>query len=390
MADTIDDRNTMYMAFKYFIFKESTEIKTLYESLVLTDKDLFDSINRYLQCAISTWLESQVMEKLPELANELSVISTLNTALGITENTYKAIQVILSKFFDNMPIPGMVVEMLGYSWIPAMVLLRRISIEPWTNVAETSNLLDTLRAYAKPAWEILSQPKIILEAILNKRNILYSDEEINDVYTSLRSKPRVYETKEEVFYVELDKQLDNISYRRNIADIKRLWSEKTKTKNVREWCNTENCPIMWLFDGSDSTDIATIVNVQDDKQPVDKNALEHTLAFLNSCDLAVLFNKKAIADGFFANIGKNYREAFQKDSHTLYARLKTDNKLSSDVYSWSGNVPQIRKVLDDFLRDKHVEEAKERVRSMSVDELRSVICELLDEMPQLYTFFLKK
>jgi len=389
MAETIVDKNTMYMAFKHFIFTESTEIKTLYGALSLTDKDLFDSISGYLQRAINTWLENEVRAKLPELATELSVISTLNTALGITVKTYKSVQEILKNKFENMPIPGEVVETLSYSWIPAMKLLRRISTTPWQEMAEISGLLDTLRVYAKPAWDILSHPKRILETIISKRNISYSDEEIDAIYTPFRSKPMPYETKVEVFNDALDKQLDNISSCRNIADIKRLWNEKTKTKDIRDWCNKENCPIVWLFDGLDSTNIATIVAVYDDKQ-LDRNALECALIFMQNNNLAILSDKKAIADSFFANIGETYREAFQTYSDTLYARLKTSDTLLSDVYSWSEKVPQIRKILDEFLRDKHVEEAKKSISSMSIDELRSVVCELLDKMPQLSTRFLKK
>jgi hypothetical protein len=192
-----------------------------------------------------------------------------------------------------------------------------------------------------------------------------------------------------VFYTSLDKQLENISYKRNINEIKKLWIEKTKTQTIREWCNGNNCPINWLFENNDSMDVTTITLIQDGKQ-VDKAALESALSFLKRNDLAVLFDRKAISNRFFENVGDSYKIAFETDGTTLYARLKTNGKLSADVYSWSSKAPQIRQILDDFLRSKKVSEAKERAKNMSADELRDVALALLDSMPQLYTHFLKK
>jgi hypothetical protein len=105
--------------------------------------------------------------------------------------------------------------------------------------------------------------------------------------------------------------------------------------------------------------------------------------------LSVLFDTNVITGHFFANIGESYRTAFETDGTTLYARLKTNGKLTSDVYSWYGKIPEIKKVLNDFLKDKHQEEAKKRVKSISDTELRNIVLQLLEECPELYSYFLK-
>ena len=73
----------------------------------------------------------------------------------------------------------------------------------------------------------------------------------------------------------------------------------------------------------------------------------------------------------------------------LVSRLKTNAKLTSDVYSWTNKVGEIRKTIDTFLRDKFCREVKEKVKSMPEAQLRDRVVKLLDENPDLYTQFIK-
>jgi hypothetical protein len=386
ITTTINDKTVMYAAFKRFVFSESAELENLYVQLNLTDKDLFDNIRNYLQSALHTWKEDEVRAKLPEMAQELNVILILNAALGVTEKSYVAIQRMLNNLFEHMKIPGMVVETLNFSWIPALKLLRHISKSPWSNVSGTPNILEILEN-AKIAWGFVSQPKIILEMVLKKRGVFCDEEELSKVCMEL--KQTIYETPEQVFYATLDKLLDNVSECRKIIEIKSLWETNSKTKSIRDWCNSVNCPILWLFDSAYLGAIVTIVALQEGKT-ADKNALSDALEFLKSNNFAVLFDTKLITDRFFANIGESYREVFESDSETLYARLKTNSELKADVYSWHGKIVQMREVIDGFLRSKHLQTAKERTKTMSVEQLREIAMAILESSPQLYTYFLKK
>jgi len=168
-----------------------------------------------------------------------------------------------------------------------------------------------------------------------------------------------------------------------------LWKNKSGFNTVREWCNNNNVPIAWLFDDFGTADIETVTDIQDGKT-VDKESLELALSFLKSNTLDVLCNAKIMSDKFFANIGESYRAAFETDRTVLLARLKTNRKLTADVYSWAGKISEIRKVLDEFLQGKYQEEAKKRVKSMTLDELREEVLELLERNPQLYNYFWKK
>lgn len=386
MTTAIADKTAMLSAFKQFMFSKVSEIEGLSQSLDLTDKDIFDALRIYLQDSISVWREEQVSEKLVELAQELNVVATIKAEIGANIKTYRAAQSALNNVFEHMKVPGTVIETLPVSWIPALKLLHEISKVTWADLAGKENVVSTLEGNAKRAWENLSQPKLLLEAVFNARCITVSEEELEDVYTAL--KQQSYETPVAVFDTRLNSLMDNVQYTRDSRTTKKIWQDLTGTATIREWCNNANMPISWLFDGAGIAAIQTITALQDGKT-VEKDALSRALNFLNGSGLAVLKDSAAIIDRFFAYIGENYRPAFNTDSKILIDRLKTNSKLTSDVYTWEHKIPEIRNTLDSYLQKAYKEKAKERVMGrMSEKELRDAVLQLLDKNPELYSYFL--
>lgn len=386
MQTTMSDKTEMLSAFKQFMFSNVSEIEELYHLLDLTDKDIFDALRIYLQDSISAWREDQVMEKLAELAQELKVVATIKAEIGANIITYRSAQAALNNVFEHMKVPGTVIETLPVSWIPALKLLREISKVAWADLAEKDIVAAVLEGNAKTAWENLSQPKLILEAVFNARGITVTEDELSEVYTALHQ--QTYETPISAFDVKLSSLLDNVQYSRDSKTAKQLWQDVTGTATVREWCNNANTPIAWLFEGTSIAAIRTIKAIQDGRT-VEKDALKKALVFLNGSGLAILKDAGYIADKFFANIGENYRPAFNTDRKILIDRLKTNSKLTSDVYTWESKSPEIRAVLDAYLQKTYQEEAKKRVGTkMSEEELRNAVLQLLDKNPELYSYFL--
>ena len=120
----------------------------------------------------------------------------------------------------------------------------------------------------------------------------------------------------------------------------------------------------------------------------DNTSLHNATQYFECHTISVLKDKKAIIDCFIAQIGDSYRAAFETSGTVLVSRLKTNSKLSSDVYSWANKVGEIRKTIDSFLRDKYCGNAKNRVKTMPEDQLRDRVIQLLDENPDLYTLFI--
>lgn len=386
VANVISDNTTMMAAFKFFIFSNVKEIEKLSKSLELTDKDIFDALRIYLQDSISAWREEQVIEKLKELAEELNVISTINSEIGINEKKYHSVQIALNNIFENMKIPGTVIETLHVSWEPSLKLLRKISKTPWSDLTNKNTISSLLEGNAKIAWDNLSQPKLLLKSIINSRQINVTDDELEQIYLAL--KPQTYETPIVAFDIKLNELLDDVKYNRDSESIKKQWQNVSGTISITEWCNYTNIPIAWLFNEEDLAAIRTIKAIQDGKM-VEKDALTKARRFLSGNSPAKLKDSDYITDRFFAYIGINYRSAFTSNRETIINYLKTNSKLSSDVYSWEGKIPEIRSILDTYLLKTYKEEAKKRINSMHENELRDIVFRLLEKNPSLYIDFLK-
>jgi len=242
-----------------------------------------------------------------------------------------------------------------------------------------------LQENAKQAWENLTQPKLLLEAVLNARNVTFESAELEAIDLQLRQ--QVYETSASVFNTNLDKLLENIDYNCKVDELKEQWEALSGTKTIRDWCNNVCVPIAWLYSGTELNAIRTSKAVQDGTK-VDKSALQAALAFLSAQNLAVLKDATVLTDRFFAHIGDGYRAAFVTDRQTLIIKLKTNGKITSDVYSWENKLPEIRKVLDEHLKGAYLSKAKSRAQSMPDSELRTAALRLLEEHPELYDYFL--
>ena len=386
MTIAIADKMAMLSAFKMFLFTKVGEIEALSQRLDLTDKDIFDGLRMYLQDSISEWREEQVEEKGRELAQELKFIETVNSEIGASVKTYLSLQKTLNNFFENMKVPGTVLETLPLSWIPALKLLREISKTPWAALENKEIVTATLEGSAKIAWGNLTQPKLLLEAVLNARQITITNDELEQIYTAL--KQQTYDTPVSIFDNKLGTLLDNVQYNRDAKLAKKRWQDISKTSSLREWCNNANIPIAWLFDEVDIESIRVLKNLQDGRK-VEKDELADVLTFLDSDRLAILEDNDLITDRFFAHIGENYRPVFNMDRKILIDHLKTNLKITSDVYSWESKIPEIRATLSSYLGKTYQEEAKKRVKSMPDEELRDIVLRLLDKNPELNSNFLK-
>lgn len=386
MTAILADKTTMLSAFKRFMFSRVNEIESLSRDLDLTDKDILDALRIYLQDSISAWREEQVSEKLTELAVEFKVIDTIKSEIGANIKSYRTAQNALNNIFEHMKVPGTVIETLPVSWIPSLKLLRKISKTAWSELSDKNSVAAILEGSAKTVWEYLSQPKLLLEAVFDARCIKVSEDELDEVYTSLNQ--QAYETPVTAFDIKLGGLLDNVQYTRDSAKVKKLWQDTTGTKSIQEWCNNINTPITWLFESANIEVIRTLKILQDGLT-VEKNALSKALTFLSGNELEVLKDSVYITNRFFAHIGENYRAVFNTDRKILIDRLKTNLELTPDVYSWENKIPEIRTILDLYLQKTYQEVAKKRVESMSEVELRDAVLQLLETNPELYGNFIE-
>lgn len=294
----------------------------------------------------------------------------------------------IANMFDHMKVPGTVIEKLGFSWTPALQAMRVISTTQWSKIelADRESYAKLLKSDAQKVWGFVSSSKPLLQRYMESHGHNCTDEELDGIYKSLKTVN--YNSPAADFDARIDAQLNKVAYNRNKVRIQELWKKQSGYDSITLWCANYAVPIQWVVSDEVLPHIIVLKTVQDGKI-ADNTALHNATQFFETHTVSALKDKAFIASCFISQIGESYRSAFESSGPVLVSRLKTNTKLTSDVYSWANKVGEIRKTVDAFLRDKFCGEAKKKVKSMSEAQLRDKVVQLLDENPDLYTLFIK-
>lgn len=381
------DQNTVYDAFSSFISQKCSELQQLRDNIGLTSHDLFDAIHQMMQGQVSTWTEAQVEEKLTELCVEYRAVSILNDALNLKRKSIKALSNDILNAFTNMKIPGTVIEKLDYAWIPTLKAMQQIATTQWSKIelSDRKAYVQLLSDDAQKVWSSITSPRAILQWYMERHGHNCTDEELDGIYATL--KVVSYNSPSSDFDSRIETQLNKVAYNRNKVRIQELWMSQSGFESVTKWCDSYAVPIQWVVSDEALPHVTVLKTVQDGKL-ADNTALHNATQYFECHTISALKDKKHSMDCFIAQIGESYRAAFEASGMVLISRLKTNSKLSSDVYSWANKVGEIRKIVDAFLRDKYCKEAKKKVETMPEAQLRDRVAKLLDNNPDLYTMFI--
>lgn len=388
LTDLYFDHNEAHLAFSEFIMMKCPELNELRTKIGLTNQDLFDAIHQLMQGQVSTWTEQQVEDKLGELCIEYRAVETLNKAMNVKRKSIRQLGDDMMNVFNNMTVPGSVIETLGYDWIPAMKAMRRIATTQWSKIPaeEREAYTHLFSDHAKTAWGNVTSAKAVLKKYMDLNHHSCTEEELDNIYGSLRTSR--YDAATTDFDSKIAAQLSKIAYNRNSARVNALWCEQSGYVTVDEWCNHWAVPIQWVVTDEEQGYIATLRTIQMNRV-VNDQALNNTTQYFETHIISVLKDEKKIMDAFFAQIGENYRTPFTSAKNVLVSRLKTNNGLTSSVYTWCTKVGTIRATLDAYLRDKYCSDAKQNVRTMKESTLREKVIALLEQNPDLYSLFIE-
>lgn len=387
LSDLYFNKNAVFEAFKAFINQKNQLLQQYQNSIGLTNQDLFDAIRRLMQGQVSTWTENQIEEKLEELCVEYQMISILNDALKHKRKNIKNLCDDISNAFANMKVPGTVIEKMDYSWVPALMIMRKLTNNYWSQSAlsDKKSYVEILTDDAEKVWSNITSSKAVLQRYMEINGHSCTEDELDSIYDSL--KPVNYNSPSSDFDARIEFQLNKVAYNRNKARIQHLWELQSGFDSISMWCNNYAVPIQWVVGDELLPHITVLKTVQDDKLS-DNTALHNATQYFENHTIEVLKDKKYIFDCFIKQIGESYRSSFESSGSILISRLKTNKKLSSDVYSWVNKVGEIRNTIDSYLKDKYCGDAKKKVKSMPEDKLRDKVIKLLDENPDLYTLFI--
>lgn len=382
------DQNTIYEAFGKFISEKRQELQDLRTEIGLTNLDMFDAIHQLMQGQVSTWTEEQVVDKLDELCFEYRAVAALNRALGLKRKGIKLLSDDIKNAFDNMIVPGSVIETLEFDWIPTLKAMYTIATTQWSKieVGDRTAYTDLIIADAKTVWGNVIYAKSLLKKYMDTRGHNCTENEISDIFAAL--KPSKYTSSITEFDNKIAAQLNKIAYSRNKLRINELWMLQSGFDTVSAWCNNWAVPIHWVVSNEELDHIMVLHSIQNGKT-VNDVSLNNATQYFENHIISVLKDRQKIMDSFYTQVGENYRVPFKTSAAMLVSRMKTNPKLTSDVYSWAHKIGDIRKTLDDFLRSKYCEDAKKKVRNMDAGKLRDKVVKLLEKNPDLYIIFIK-
>ena len=311
----------------------------------------------------------------------------MNNALNLNRKSIKALSDDVENAFKNMKIPGSVIEKLDYMWIPALKAMQQIATIQWSKIelSDRDAYVQLLSNDAHKVWSSITSPKAILQRYTEKRGYSCTDEELNGIYVALKAVS--YNSPASDFDSRIETQLNKVAYNRNKVRIQEDWTIQSGFDSVTKWCDSYAVPIQWVV-GDEALPHITVLKMVQEGSLVDNTALHNATQYFESHTINALKDKKFITDCFIAQIGNSYRAAFEASGTVLVSRLKTNAKLSSDVYSWYNKVGEIRKTVDTFLCDKYCGDAKKKVKTMPEAQLRDRVVQLLDERPDLYAMFI--
>ena len=126
----------------------------------------------------------------------------------------------------------------------------------------------------------------------------------------------------------------------------------------------------------------------EDGKAANGTALFNAVKFLERCPIKNLRDAAYIQDRFIAQVGENYRAIFLENKALLIDCLKKNPKLTANVYTWANKIGDIRETIAAVLRDTFCAAAKDNVKQMTKLQLQRQVLRLLNENPDLYTWFI--
>lgn len=390
ITEILADNSARHAAFQSFVLENQPKLQVLVDAIGLNPNELFDEIKSLMQGYIYTWTEDQVITKLDELTLEYQLISTLNSALGVKRKTIKQIKDDLNNVFNNMKVPGTVIETFDEGWVEALKTMRLVAEDGWGTLLseEKEKYISKIDdGNAKQAWEYISTSRLLLEKHLKQQGIECTDAEIDTIFSGLRALP--YNTPLVSFKTTLNAYIDNIAYERNKQMLLSLWCERSDEKTVSAWCKHYEIPIQWVLEDTVLKHVLIIKGLEDGKK-VDSIDLRIALDYFEKSELQILKNTDNINKKFFAQIGEKNIADYLKYKEDILATIRM--KLGTDIFSWGNKAGEVRNIIEAFIREKNAGQyrarAKSRVMTMPDADLRDRIVKFLDAYPEYCKLFL--
>lgn len=371
-----------------FIHEKAPQLEEKIGALSLDNSDLLNDLRHTMEGDTSSWQEEDVIQKLSQLQTLYDLILAVNSAIGTKHKTIGACQSDLKNCFASMKVPGSVIEAMDYTWIDAMKAMYHLSrrSEYLADLISEAEL-HAIEENGPEAWQYITNPKLVVRKYLENMQVTCTEDELSTIFGGLHTCQ--YDTQPAIFREGIQHQLTHIQYSRLCHDINTLWTSKTATDNIAEWCKKYECPITWMFTGDDQDAIRTIYDMQRNAHVTLAN-LKASDAFLKNTDLTKLTDTTVVENCFFAQVGEEFREVFKAEHDKLMAQLRST--LGPNIYVWDTQIGQIIRTLrsrqKELAKQRDYETAISNAKTMPDTSLRERIEKMLNENPEFSRYFI--
>lgn len=388
LCDIYNDHSACIQVLRAYLQQKDPELVQSVTQLGLNDSDLLLHLRQTLKGDTASWTEEDVAEHLGTLGKIYALLLAVNAMTGKRYQAIDTCQRDLKNVFQNMKVPGSVIETMDYLWLDAMKGLYHFS---WrTGLLEeliTQEELAAVVQHGKDAWQHISAPKVLLQDYLKSIQAVCSEEEIAVIFHNLHSYQ--YDTQVVTFKDAVESQLSKILYSRLKAEADAIWKEKTGTETVSAWCKEKCMPIAWMFDEDGQEAMQTLYYVQHNRN-VMVDRMEGCRNYVKEQDLSCLQDDSQIMDRFLAQVGEEYRDLFMEDRNLVFAQIRS--AVGPDVYAWATKTGQIIRALkqrqQEVAKERDYATAMENTKKMPEASLRQRIETMLAEQPELSRYFI--
>jgi len=330
------------------------------------------------------WEEGKVAGRLPELYSELELTEAINQlCAAVEQNLEGSVDYFSGKWLKKAgKLPLYVLAETGEHSISNIInslnelvltggkgfkkkleLARRLKTEKERIRGALLNQTAALHYWVKANWgEDITRAEA--EEVYQSLPDLSGERNINDVKRIVQN------------------QINTLSKRRLLKEIRAQWQEITGSKSPAAWSEIQKIPIQWVLEGSKYAKFFAILNQLETKT---QKELEEALNLLKDYagEFQTLNNKAFVQQKFLNFAARGYRELFKEQEDIEALKEFLYKHLGEDVFNWHDRLTEVEQLVmhwvKDFYQDKALPQVLTEIEKMSEGQVKGLLKTLAED-----------
>jgi len=377
-------RQHMAEGFLRFVRSSDPTIGPLLSELGMTADDVRPIISSLKNEDPWLWDEKSILERLPNVSEQLRLIKALALLNGDAKESLGASFALFRDLFLKTNLPDALLlepaESSIKDTLESLIEIARTSGAEHLPADQCSALATAISQHSMELRRHLmdSTGSIIRFARIHVGQELSPDEACA-VDAKLRQLPR--EASPEVIRALISSEMESILRSQLIKSLNRNWREFTRSASPSEWSSLNGAPIQWVLGDSKLFWILDTIDTPMNR-PADE--IRDANRILNECaaDLLRALDPDRIRESIYAKAVEPYFDFPQvmPNIDELSAFLR--DTVSSDVHSWPSRPDSVKesvKVWLEYNYRRELHSMRQQIVQLDESTLRSVLEELIND-----------